>query len=226
MASPAHKSAALLCSYLLGLSQLAIAQSVHPLSTSSNAATLQNVDLSSTQKDQSSGIQPGHTVAIHTAQSTLSIGANDLVTSAERLAIQQILSGGSQTLQLSAQGNAIGGNLQLQAISQQSLQNLIIPSGVTVLRDFSSYSTLNIAGTLNNAGSLYAFSTNALPGTAVISATQIINQPGAVISSISPTALLGMHTNMNLGLTLQASQNIVNAGTISSAAALNLVAAG
>ncbi len=226
MASIVHRSAALLCSYLLGLSQLASAQTAQPLPNHNSSSTLQNVDLSSTQKDQSSGIQPGHTVLVHTAQTTLSVGANDLVTSAERLAIQQILSSGNQTLQLSAAGNAVGGNIQLQANNQQALQNLIIPSGVTVLRDFSNYSTLNIAGTLNNAGNLYAFSTNAASTNAVITAAQIINQPGAVISSISPAALLGIHTNLNLGLTLQATQNIVNSGTISSAGALDLVATG
>src|SRR5687768_2972912 len=98
-----------------------------------------NLDLSSTQRSStaSSSAFASHPVVIQTAGGTRSVSTNDLLTPSEMLAVQQVLLTGQQSIQLAAQGNAIGGNFSLNAINE-ALSSLVIPQGVTSFHDFGS----------------------------------------------------------------------------------------
>jgi hypothetical protein len=117
--------------------------------------------------------------------------------------------------------------------SQTSLSNLVVTPKETVAIDFGKLGTqgVNLSGILNNAGTIYAFSTNPSVTTAHISANSIINNHSAVISSIIPKtelAVLNLNTSsvvQNLGLSLNSLHALTNLGTISSAGSLTATAA-
>ncbi len=107
-------------------------------------------------------------------------------------------------------------------------------SGLTVLNsttqvlNLSDSPILNLAGNLTNNGTLYVVSTNPLFTNATISARNIFNAPGALITTVLPASGLPGYTNAltNLSLTLVAITNIVNFGAITSAANLTTIAGG
>lgn len=118
---------------------------------------------------------------------------------------------------------------QNQVIPSESLKGasgLTVASGASAIIDFGSNPNLALLGNINNSGSIYTISTNAAVTTANISATNIFNNHGALITSVlSGVNLVGIaNVVSNLNLSLSATNNIVNAGTISSAANLNLTA--
>jgi hypothetical protein len=181
-----------------------------------------NLDLSSTQRVSQPTNIPAP-VGINVGGSIRSVNPNDLMTPAERIALEQVIQTGMQSIALGANGNAIGGQINLSGINE-SIASLLIPSGVTAVRDFGHAFELNILGTLNNAGKLYAFSTNHSVTTAVINANDIFNQQGALITSIPNPAVLpdGAHVVKDLSLILNSKNNILNSGVISSARDLTL----
>ena len=136
-----------------------------------------------------------------------------LLTASEKVAVYQVLRTGTQSIQLGPQGNATGGTMAIGLRLAQHIGSLVIPHGVTVI---DRAAVLNIAGTLTNSGSLYAAAGNPAAG---ISATNILNQPGGLISTVLPASGLPGITGAvsNLSLNLMALNNIVNAGVISSA---------
>lgn len=196
-----------------------IAESVD--SASGNAPSLQSLDLSSTERNRNAELPAGGSVSIQVGQDTRVVTTADLLTSAELVAVQQVMNGNVQTLQLSGAGNAVGGSFHL---TESSLHNLVVPSNVTLLRDFGTAGTLSLAGALNNSGNFFAFSSSQLTNTANIAASQIFNQQGAILSSALPPSLAGLQGVSNLNLSLSAAQSIFNAGTISSAGSLTLTA--
>jgi hypothetical protein len=151
-----------------------------------------------------------------------------MLTAAERLAAIQMLRTGHQSLIIGSMGNAVGGTFTLGSKLSQTLTSLIIPQGVSAIRNFATAGNLNLAGNLTNAGTIYAVSTNPTITNASISAANIVNQAGAVITTVlPPTALAGVSGAVSrLDLSLSAVQNIINAGTISSSRTLNLNAGG
>src|SRR5262249_43301606 len=82
------------------------------------------------------------------------------------------------------------------------------------------------SGNLTNAGRLFAVSSNSAVSTASFSAANIYNSQGALLTSMLPRGgLAGVATAVkNLSLSLTARDDIVNAGTISSAGNLTLAA--
>src|SRR5579883_2507152 len=100
------------------------------------------------------------------------------------------------------------------------------PVGSKEIIDFSASSILNIAGDFKNAGIIYLVSNNPSNHNAVITAQNIVNLPGGLITSILPANGLPGYTNAisNLSITVAAVNQIVNNGTISSAANLSAVA--
>lgn len=188
-----------------------------------------NLDLTSTTRNLAAPnfVQNGP-VAIEVGGVTRSIDSASVLTPAERLATWQVFSTGQQSIQLGSSGNATGGSFTMGAKFSQYVNSLVIPQGVTAVRDFGTASVLNLSGNLTNAGSLFAVSSNAAVTNAVINANNIINQPGALLSSILPVgALPGISSAVsNLSITLNALQNIINAGTISSAGSLTATAGG
>jgi hypothetical protein len=150
------------------------------------------------------------------------------LTPAERLAVQQVISTGQQSIQLTAAGNAVAGTFRVDQGASQHVSHLVIPAGVTAIHDGGVKEALNLTGNLVNAGNLFAISSDAAVTNVTFSAVNIINQPGALLSSILPAAgLPGIASAVsNLSLTLEALQDIINAGTISSAGNLSMSAGG
>lgn len=186
-----------------------------------------SLDLSSTQRTVAPPAQ-SQPVTLNVGGTSRTIGVNDMLTPAENIALQQILSTGTQSIQLNGQGGAIGGTLRLDGLLGQQLANLVIPNGVTAIHNFASQSALNLTGNLTNSGNLYALSTSSAVTNAIINASNIYNQSGAVLSSVLPSAGLPGFTNTvsHLNLTLNAIHDIVNAGVIASSGNLNLNAGG
>ena len=214
-----------LCLNLIMPAQQCGAQSAAPPASGGTASGTQqpvNLDLSSTSRS----VAAPAAGTIHEGSTTRTIGVNDLITPAEQLALFQTMHGGSQAINLGASGNAVGGNFTVNSqIVSGAVSTLVVPQGVTGI---STLATFQLTGNLTNYGSLYAVSTNPHNTTAYISAANIFNQQGALLTTVLPTAGLpgisGAIAGLNLSLT--AMNNIVNAGTISSAGHLSAIAGG
>lgn len=207
--------------------QVSAPRSPHMISNSQAALPGQNFDLSSTQRSASSASfgQTARTL-IHEGGSVQSILPSSAITPAENIALQQVLSAGRQSLILGKDGSAIGGSAQVTLSSSLALSTLVIPSGVTVSRNFGTAGALNVIGNIVDSGSFFAFSTNTQTTTAAISASNIFVQPGGLLTSVLPkgglSGVSGAIPNLNLSLT--ALHNIVNSGEISSSGNLYLQA--
>ena len=179
-----------------------------------------NLNLSSTHKTVSAPA----TATINLSGHPSLIVAGSRVTPAEAAAIAQVLSTGTQSIKLGIAGSAVGGSFVIPG--NELLSSLVIPSGLKVLRDFNGSSTLSITGSLLNSGSFYAVSTNSATSLATISAADLTNNHGALITTVLPPGGLTGFSNAttNLSLSLLIADKIINAGTISSAGDLNLIA--
>jgi hypothetical protein len=196
-----------------------------------------NMDLSSTDRTVSADSlfagASGSSVSITVNGNTQMVQGGDLITPAEYLAASQVLSGQTQTLMLGAMGNAVGGSFALPSNLAQSISSLAIPQGVLAVHDFASVANLNLTGNFSNSGTFYAVSSSNQVLTANISAANILNNQGGILSSVLPSSgfgglnLPGLNSLVsNLSLNLTAVQDIVNAGTIMSAANLTAIAGG
>jgi hypothetical protein len=189
------------------------------------AETPANFDLSSTERNFRADNPATQPVSVTSGARTRAIVPGSMLTAAESVAVNQILATGQQSIMLSRNGAAIGGQLNLGRDLGQAVQNMVIPKGVMALGDFSAISNLIFSGNLNNAGSLYAYSTSA-NGSGTFNANNIKNDSGALISSILPRSLattLGT-PRQSLDLSLIARESIVNHGMIESSGALSLAA--
>ncbi|MBX9686561.1 MAG: hypothetical protein K2X27_07650, partial [Candidatus Obscuribacterales bacterium] len=103
-------------------------------------------------------------------------------------------------------------------------------SGSTLILDLGDKSSISVLGNLENHGTIYLVSSNPHTQSASISAQNIINSQGAIITTVIPQGAipLGTFSSLvsNLSLSLFAVNNIVNYGTISSANNLTAVAGG
>ena len=183
--------------------------------------------MSSTQATLNAGhlIDKGP-VSILAGGQSLQVSASTLLTPAERLAVYQVVSSGSQSIQLGAAGNAVGGSLAIGPRFGQFIQSLTIPQNVTVLDNVAVAGALNLAGSLTNGGKIFFFSTTPAVQTASLSAASINNLSGALVTTVLPVNLLPSSLNAisGLNLNLSAAGNITNSGTISSAGNLNVFA--
>jgi YVTN family beta-propeller protein len=187
-----------------------------------------NLDLTSTARDMSpSNRAASATLSINVGGTTRNITPTSSLTPGEMLAAHQVFSSGQQSILLSLQGNAVGGSFSMSEKFSQFVSSLVIPQGVTAVKDFTSSTVLSLLGNLTNSGNLYAVS-NTEHSTATISASNIFNQPGGLISTVLPASGLPGYANAarNMNLSLIALNNIVNAGTITSSGHLSLTAGG
>src|SRR5262249_39747590 len=118
-----------------------------------------NLDLTSTARN----LTPGNLVntvpvMINVGAASHSVAKTDLLTPAELLAVYQVSRLGQQTIQLGALGNAVGGSFTMGPRFSQYVSNLVVPTGVTAIRDFGTSGSLNIAGNLVNSGAFYGVS--------------------------------------------------------------------
>jgi hypothetical protein len=163
--------------------------------------------------------------SIRVGDEARNVQAGDLLTAGELTALNQVLGSGRQVVNLNSLGAAISGNVNLVSDIARDASSLVIPRGVTALGDFSRVAALNVGGNLVNFGNLYAYSTSAATTVATINADSILNNQGALISTVLPAGSLGLtNTIASLDLSLKAVNDIANAGVITSSGSLNLVA--
>jgi hypothetical protein len=164
------------------------------------------------------------TVTINVGGANQTFSAGQKVTAAEYIAIQQQLSSHGQTLVLDGQGTADGGKFTLNGALNSNVNELLVPQGVTAIDYFSRNNSLSIGGDLLNYGSIYGVSTNTHITAGSLSAADITNESGGVVSTVLPNTLQSSIPNAvsGVGLTLNALSNITNSGTISSSGGLTL----
>lgn len=185
-----------------------------------------NMDLSSTTRSLSaSALGLANTVTINVGGAARSVGAADVLTPAELMAVAQVMNGGIQSLKLGADGNAVRGRFSLSEGMAAQLTGLVIPVGVKLVQDFGTLVSLSFTGDLVNSGRIVAFSSSAAQTNAAFNAQNIFNQASGVITSM-PEGSMGRNSVANLGMTLSAVDNLVNEGRIISAGDLNLYAGG
>lgn len=214
----------LLWSCILMSYQVAIADNGNGGGSGESATTAMHLDLGSTEASISGSGVIESAVTIDVGGTSKTVDSSSMLTAAEYVAALQVASGGTQSLQLHETGTAVGGSFVASTLG--SLTGLIVPTGVTAIHDFASGSTFNLTGDLVNSGTLFAVSSSPSVTNATFSANNIINQSGALLTSVLPTNGLSGFSNLvsNLNLTLNAVSSIFNYGTISSAGNLNLVA--
>lgn len=185
-----------------------------------------NLDLTSRSANIQAGSSVGGGVIIHEQTGTGSVinktvTSTSVLTPAEYLAAIQMATAGTQQITIGASHNAIAGTFNLNIVPVTGIN---IPQGVVGVNNFASASTLNLSGSLINAGTFYAVSDSRRVTTATIIANNIVNT-GTITSIIPPGGIAGysgLVTNLNLALS--AATTIVNNGTISSAGSLSLQA--
>src|SRR5215470_53890 len=188
-----------------------------------------NLDLTSKDRTVAVSNQPGfQPTNIRVGRQNMTVNTGDMLTPAEYAALQQVLTTGTQTLRVGVNGNAVRGTLNLTPAMTNVLEGLVIPNRVTVVNDFGLGSSLNISGNLTNSGKFYAVSSNSAVTNAIINANNIFNNQGALLTSVLPAGGLSGFPPLagGLNLTLNAANNVVNAGVISSAGHLNVNAGG
>ncbi len=174
-----------------------------------------DLDLSAAEANITLGnnlFKQADSVTIYVGGETKTVGAGAQVTSAEYVAVKQVLGGGVQKISVDASGKAIGGEFDLNSISAakdvMKASSLVIPENVTSYGQFGRGSEFRLVGDLDNYGSLIASSNNRRGST--IHADDITNHSGASIASVKND------------LNLIADGSLTNDGSISSAANLTL----
>ncbi len=191
-------------------------------STKNNSGSV-NLDLSSSTASISGSVL-GQEVSVNFGGQASTITSTSVLTPAQYLAALSVLNTGSQTLTVNSSGQAVSGSFQLPASTTYSAVS--VPQGVTGVYDFAASQNLNLTGNFVNSGSFYLVSTNQAVNSGSLNALNIINNPGALISSVLPAGgLLGLSNLVsNVSFSLNAVNNITNYGSITSAGALNLTA--
>jgi filamentous hemagglutinin len=176
-----------------------------------------DLDLTSNNKNITLGrnlFNQNQSIQISIGNETKTVSAGSQVTAAEYIAVKQTLAGGGQKLLIDRNGRAIGGDVDLDAITgpQDAMRaaNLVVASNVTTNGDFSRRSDFKLLGNLDNFGTVLASSSGSARSGA-LRADDINNYIGASISS-------------TVDLTLDASGSLNNAGTITSTSGLTLSA--
>lgn len=116
----------------------------------------------------------------------------------------------------------------IDAATYSGTGDVHVEAGQNVVIDFSNApGGLFLSGNLINNGNLYAISTLTTQNSASFFATNIVNNAGALFTTILPSGgISGFGSAIsNLSLNLTATNNVSNYGSITSSANLNIVAA-
>ncbi|MDZ4835519.1 MAG: hypothetical protein SGJ27_17225 [Candidatus Melainabacteria bacterium] len=154
------------------------------------------------------------------------------VTSAEFVALQQLIDGGSQSLIIDQSGRGVDGSFTLNSIDDAGrnikASSLTVSAGVDAIGNFGHNSDFKIRRELVNYGNIYALSDNAAGDKANIGARNITNHADATISTMAPPAVAGAHGAIDgpVDLKLSAERDLDNFGTISSSGSVTLSAGG
>ncbi len=160
------------------------------------------------------------TILVGAVKQVVTLGSK--LTGAEAVAAEQVLSGGHQTIRLSADGAAIGGVFTLNSslitaidiALGGSINTLTIARGVKVV---DSVGLLSLTGNLVNGGS-WLTASSVPHSTDTISAGSIINDAGAVIGSYQSAG----NRLFAADPVLSAQTAVINSGTIGSAGSLTI----
>jgi filamentous hemagglutinin len=195
-----------------------------------------DLDLTSVTKNISLGknlFNGQQSVTINIGDDSKTFSAGSLVSAAEYIAVKQVLSGRGQQLSIDKAGRAIGGSVDLDAITGTNdvmrAAHYVNAEGVTTTGDFSKRSEFKLLGNLNNFGSVIADAGSLKARTGAIRADEINNYRGATISSNIDLTLDAAGSLTNAGtigstgsLTINAGKSIANSGSISAVSCLNL----
>ncbi len=191
-----------------------------------------DIDLSSTEQNITLGeklFKNTDSVTIETGGVQKTFTAGSKVTAAEYIACKQMLVLGKQTVNLDASGRAVGGEVDLSALTshgdRMKVDDLFIPTNLTAFGDVSRHSTFQVTGDLTNAGSLYVYSSGK-NGKGFFKADNITNEDGALISSNLSDATANAHggSQSPVDLDFVADHTFTNHGLIESSGELNITA--
>ncbi len=154
------------------------AQAIDP-TTPPPAAPPLNLDLSSTIQNASANHQTSP-VSITVGGQQQSVLPGQLLTPAQVVAVYQVMRTGAQNIVIDGSGAAISGSMSIGQNWAGRIASITVPQGVSVLNNASA---LNLTGNLTNAGSILVNQINPAVNTATISALNIFNQTGGLISS-------------------------------------------
>jgi len=167
-------------------------------------------------------VKTGSSVTVQIGGGSATFQVGDKVTAAELVAIQQAQTRGGQTIEVDQQGRATGGTFSLNSVTGAAgvtVASVVVPNNVTAVDHVHSRSNVNLSGDLVNYGSIVEVGSKYSIGTAAISAMDIINQSGASIVAKN-------RGEYGLDLSLNASHDFNNLGTISSGGSLSITAGG
>lgn len=191
-----------------------------------------DIDLSSTEKNITLGeklFKNTDSVTIETGGVQKTFTAGSKVTAAEYIACKQMLVLGKQTVNLDASGRAVGGEVDLSALTshgdRMKVDDLFIPTNLTAFGDVSRHSTFQVTGDLTNAGSLYVYSSGK-NGKGFFKADNITNEDGALISSTLSNGMASARggSQSPVDLDFAAEHTFTNHGLIESSGELNITA--
>lgn len=151
------------------------------------------------------------------------VDPNEMLTASQYLALQQLMTTGSQNLIVNDQGAAVGGFVTLTSSHVGDLTSLTVPTGVTMHSiDFNSATPLNVSGAAAVNGSMYALQSTQ-GQTAVMNFGSLSVGPGGVLSTELPgSATYLSNVYASAGLTASVTGDLHNSGSISTAGNLNL----
>ncbi len=152
------------------------------------------------------------------------INGSTKLTGAELVAAEQVLGGGKQTLVINSNGVATGGTVQLNSTTVSALDGAVhgtigsldISHGVKVI---DSVANLQLTGSLDNAGSIVMSAAKGSGDT--ISAANIVNERGALISSNADMSLSAGGTVDNSGRIVAGGNLNISAPTINNSGLLS-----
>ncbi|MBX9670720.1 MAG: hypothetical protein K2X93_24175 [Candidatus Obscuribacterales bacterium] len=186
-----------------------------------------NLDMTSSERN----ITLGDKLFGHATSATITVGgetktvsAGDKVTAAEYIALKQSL-GGDQSIVVDSSGKATGGQVDLNSIAAtkntMKADSLTVAQGVTAVGDLDRNSSFKLDGDLTNFGSVYAVNSGNSHKGADITADNITNASGALISSNAGSQFGNKTDSIDLSLT---SNNFSNLGTVESSGNLTITA--
>lgn len=153
-------------------------------------------------------------IEIMVGQTTKTIDSGASVSAAEYIAVKQVLTGAGQKIQIDQHGKAVGGDLDLTAITNANdtmkATSLVVSKNVTAIGEFGRSSEFKLTGDLENFGVIKAVSSSSSNQHGTIKADNILNHKNGLIDS-------------SADLTLDASNDFINQGTVTSDGNLTIV---
>ena len=152
------------------------------------------------------------------------------VTSAEFVALQQVIDGGSQSLIIDQTGRGIDGSFTLNSIDDAGrnikASSLVVSAGVDAIGNFGRNADFKITRELVNYGNIVALSNNANANKANIGARDITNHADATITTMAPSAVASANGAIDgpIDLKLSAERDLDNFGAITGSGSVTLAA--